>query len=64
MKLIDLTDPFYAPIWIRITVVLVLTFWGVLEIALGNALWAIMCISFAAICAWRFATIDYRNDAD
>ncbi len=64
MKLIDLTDPFYAPVWIRVTVVAVLTVWGILEVVFGHTMWAVMCLSFAAICTWRFATIDYRTDAD
>lgn len=64
MKLIDLTDSFYGPVWIRLAVVMVLTAWGAIEFAMGQHIWAVMCLSLAAICGWRFATIDYRADAD
>lgn len=64
MKLIDLTDQFYAPVWIRVAVVVVLAGWGLVELVFAETVWAVISLSLAAICAWRFATIDYRIDAD
>lgn len=60
-KLIDLEDPFFEPLWIRIAVVLVTTVWGIFEIANGAVLWGIIFLGISAICGWRFATIDYSN---
>ena len=64
MNLIELTVPCYAPVWVRVFVVCVLAGWGIVELIVGHTMWAVMCFSFAAICTWRFATIDYRKDAD
>lgn len=64
MKLIDLTESFYAPVWIRFAVVIVLTGWGMVELIFAETMWAVMSLSLAAICTWRFATIDYRTGAN
>jgi hypothetical protein len=63
-KLIDLYHPFFAPVWIRIVVVVVLVAWGLFELSTGAVLWAIIFIGIGAICAWRFATIDYSAFSD
>lgn len=64
MKLIDLTDPFFAPVWVRIAVVAVCAVWGVFELSTGAVLWGAVFLGLALICAWRFATIDYDANAD
>jgi hypothetical protein len=58
-KLIDLADPFFAPVWIRGSVVIVTTLWGLYEMWSGATLWGVVFLGISAICAWRFATIDY-----
>lgn len=63
-KFLDLENPFFAPLWIRIAVVAVMTIWGLFELSQGAILWAIIFLGFAAICAWRFATIDYSSKPD
>ncbi len=63
-KLIDLYHPFFAPVWIRIAVVLVLLGWGLFELSTGAVLWAVIFIGVGVICAWRFATIDYSAISD
>lgn len=64
MKLIDLTDPFFAPVWIRIAVVLTLIGWGLFELTTARAMWAVIFLGVGVICAWRFCTIDYTNSAE
>ena len=59
-KLIDLTDPFFEPVWIRIAVVAVAGLWGLFELSTGATLWGAIFVGIAGICAWRFATIDYH----
>ncbi|WP_293449934.1 hypothetical protein [Planktotalea sp.] len=60
-KFLDLENPFFAPLWIRIAVVVVMAVWGTFELSQGAILWAIIFLGFAAICGWRFATIDYSK---
>ena len=63
-KRVDLEDPFFAPVWIRVAGVLVTTVWGLYEFASGATLWGTIFIGISVICGWRFATIDYSADAD
>lgn len=64
MKLIDLTDPFFAPAWRRVVVVIVLTGWGLFELTTARAMWAVIFLGVAAICTWRFCTIDYTERSE
>ena len=61
-KLVDLTDPFFAPPWIRIAVVAVMVAWGLFEMSTGAVLWGTIFLGVSVICGWRFATIDYSAD--
>ncbi|EDZ41070.1 MAG: hypothetical protein P8P65_10925 [Planktotalea sp.] len=63
-KLLDLENPFFAPLWIRIAVVAVMTLWGLFELSQAAYMWSIIFLGFAAICGWRFATIDYSARDD
>lgn len=63
-KLVDLEDPFFAPLWIRVAVVLFCFGWGGFEFYLGAPLWGTLFVGVGAICGWRFATIDYRSKPD
>jgi chromate transport protein ChrA len=63
-KLIDLEDKFFAPVWIRVAVILVTTVWGLFEMSAGAPMWGIIFLGFSVVCGWRFATIDYSADAD
>lgn len=58
-KLIDLEHPFFAPLWVRIAVIVVMVAWGLFELYRGAILWAVIFLGFSAVCAWRFAKIDY-----
>ena len=59
MKLLDLEHPFFTPVWVRVVVVLVCAGWGLVELANGALFWSMFFLGLAAICGWRFATIDY-----
>ena len=63
-KLLDLTDPFFAPLKVRVTIVLVCAAWGLFELSTGAIIWALLFLGLAAVCAWRFATIDYTGPSD
>jgi hypothetical protein len=59
MKFLDLTDPFFESVGVRITVVGVTAIWGLFELSTGSVFWAMFFLGLSAICGWRFATIDY-----
>ncbi len=59
MKIIDLEHPFFTPVWIRVAIVLACAIWGLIELLNGAVFWTMFFIGLAAICGWRFATIDY-----
>lgn len=63
-KLVDLTVPFFAPVWIRVSVVLVTAAWGLFEMYANATLWGVIFLGVSVICAWRFATIDYSADPE
>ena len=63
-KFLDLENPFYAPLWIRILVTYVLILWGFFEVSQGAYAWAVIFIGLGLICGWRFATIDYSAKGD
>ena len=63
-KLLDLENPFFAPLWIRIAVTTFLILWGFFEVSQGAYVWAIIFIGLGVICGWRFATIDYSAKDD
>lgn len=58
-KLIDLEDPFFAPLWIRVLVVVISVAWGLFEISAGSPMWGVIFIGIGVVSGWRFATIDY-----
>ena len=64
MKLIDLTDPFYKPVWVRVLIVVICIGWGVLEALNGSSGWAVLFVGLGVMCSWRFAVIDYSGDPE
>lgn len=64
MKLIDFTDPFYAPVWIRACIVIVCIGWGLIELAGGEYVWAVGFVSVGLLAVWRFSVIDYGADPE
>lgn len=60
-KLLDLENPFFAPVWIRVLVVLVTGIWGSVEFYNDAVLWGVIFVGLSAICAWRFYSIDYST---
>lgn len=63
-KLIDLEDPFFAPLWIRVLVVVIAGGWGLFEFSAGAPMWGMIFLGISAICAWRFATIEYGASSE
>jgi hypothetical protein len=62
-KLLNLEDPFFAPLWIRTTIVVLLGFWTMIEFFAGAQGWAALFAALAVFSAWRFAVIDYTSEA-
>ncbi len=61
MKLFDLNNPFFAPLWRRILIVCILVFWGLVEFYTSNTIWAVIFLILASICLWQFYTINYTK---
>ncbi|WP_299728810.1 hypothetical protein [uncultured Tateyamaria sp.] len=64
MKFFDFTDPFFAPVWIRVCVVAVCVLWGLFELATGQVVWAVVFFGMGALSGWRFCVNDYDRDTD
>ena len=62
-KLLNLEDPFFAPLRIRTTIVVLLGFWTMIEFFAGAQGWAAFFAALAVFSAWRFAVIDYTSEA-
>ena len=63
-KFFNLDDPFFAPLWIRATIVVLLGFWTMIELVAGAQGWAVFFAALAVFSAWRFAVIDYTREGD
>ncbi len=61
-KLINLEDRFFAPLWIRATIVVLLGVWTLIELFAGAQGWAAFFAALAVFSAWRFAVIDYTSE--
>ena len=61
-KLLNLEDPFFAPLWIRASIVVLLGFWTMIELVAGAQGWAVFFAALAVFSAWRFAVIDYTRE--
>lgn len=64
MKLLDLTDPFFEPVVVRVVIVAITAIWGLFELSTGAVFWAMFFLGLSVICGWRFATIDYAALSD
>lgn len=49
MKLFDLNDPFFKPLWIRIVIVLLAGGWAVFEFMSGAMFWGTLFAGIAAL---------------
>ncbi|MCX2721198.1 DUF3329 domain-containing protein [Roseibium salinum] len=50
----DLNYPFFRPLWVRVTVVLVCLAWAVLEFATDAPFWGTLFAGLGIYCGWRF----------
>jgi len=60
-KLINLDHGFFAPAWRRHLTVAVSLGWGVFELVLGNAAWALIFFALGAVALWQFRQIDWSK---
>ena len=54
MKLFDTNDPFFRPLWIRITIAAVCGLWSILEFVTGSQFWGVLFAALAVYCTWGF----------
>ncbi len=63
-KFLNLGDPFFAPIWIRVSIVVVTAIWGLIEFSAGEVFWGCLFVGISAFCARQFSTIDYNAGSE
>lgn len=51
---LDLNNPFFKPLYIRVLVVTLTGLWGLFELLQGNSLWAAAFIGVAGYAGYRF----------
>ncbi|QHQ35022.1 DUF3329 domain-containing protein [Algicella marina] len=54
MRIFDLSEPFFAPLWRRVVIVAVCIGWGVLELAAASSFWGFVFLVTGIYCAWVF----------
>lgn len=55
MKLFDMHHSFFAPLWIRVAIVLVAAGWAAFEWRMGAPHWALLFAAIALYAAWSFS---------
>ncbi len=50
----DLNHPFFRPLWVRVTVVLVCLGWAIFEFATGTPFWGTLFAGLGIYCGWQF----------
>ncbi len=50
----DLNDPFYRPLWLRITIVVVAFAWAAFELMSGSPLWSLLFAVIGAYAVYGF----------
>lgn len=61
IKLLGLHHPFFRPLLRRILTVLAIAIWGIVELASGNAGWAVFAAVLCAICGIAFLIVTDPN---
>ncbi|MEZ5913836.1 MAG: DUF3329 domain-containing protein [Paracoccaceae bacterium] len=54
MKFFDFHDPFFNPLWIRITLFAICIGWAVFEFATGSPFWGILFGATGLAAGWKF----------
>lgn len=63
LDLFDFNNPFFKPLWIRVSLVVFLVFWTLFEFSNGNNFWAGLFAFMAASAGWGlFVTFNPRED--
>jgi hypothetical protein len=60
----DHENPFFRPLWRRVTVVAVCVIWSVIEFATGTPFWGVIALGFAGYGAWQFFYLYKPADED
>lgn len=54
LKLLDLSHPFFKPLWRRIAIVAICIIWAVVEFVYGIPLLGTLFAGLGALCIWQF----------
>ena len=59
MKLLDLQNEFYRPLWIRVALLTVLFLWAIVEFFAGALIWGFLFVALAIIALWQWFVADW-----
>lgn len=54
LKLLDLSHPFFKPLWRRIAIVATCVIWTGVEFYYGTPMWGMLFAGLGALCIWQF----------
>ena len=55
----DLAVPFFLPMWRRVLTAVVPLLWALVELANGQAFWALLFCALGVTAIWKFYTADW-----
>ncbi|EBA10937.1 hypothetical protein [Roseobacter sp. CCS2] len=58
-KFFDLAVPFFLPVWRRVLTAVVPILWAMVELANGQAFWALIFFALGVTAIWKFYTADW-----
>ena len=58
-KFFDLAVPFFLPVWRRVLTAVVPILWAMVELAQGEACWALCFFALGGTASWKFFTADW-----
>ena len=60
----DLQKPFYRPLWIRLTIVILCLAWAVVEFVSGTPFWGVLFGAIGLYAGYQFFVVFDPKDAD
>ena len=64
MRLFDLNDPIYKPLWIRLAIIVVTGSWGLFEFIGGSLFWGALFSGVCAVAVYSFFIANNPHDSD
>lgn len=62
MPLFDMHEPFFRPIWRRITVTSICLLWAAFEFATGSPFWGVIFAALGLYAFWQFFLVPWPEE--